>query len=171
MGVNSVASPWLSCSSWALVIKLKVSPLRCLSSLEVLTLFTILGPNTIVIHLFSSKYHLINRDQQFLQQRQKQQKKIWNDTKIVVPMIDNNYICFPTECLAFDSCLSTRFLTFSTLWLAKCKSASCYGMFFFLLEFLFVIRPKWVYQQPCHSSHVSNSMVEEYISLYSLQSG
>ena len=54
---SSVGSPWLSCSTQALLIKLKVNPLLCPSSLEVLMLFTILGLNTIVLHILCLSFH------------------------------------------------------------------------------------------------------------------
>jgi len=108
---SSGGAPSLSCSMWALLIKLTASPLLCLSS-AVLMLFTILGLNTIVRRVLSSKYHHpIIRSQQFLQQQQRQQqhKMLKNTTKIIVSIIDNNDIFFSVICLIFHSCSSTSF--------------------------------------------------------------
>jgi len=123
-------------------------------------LFTILGLNTIVLHILSFKYHhLIICSQQFLQQWKKQQEqhnKLKSTTKIMVPIIDNNDIFFCAVCLPFHSCSSTSFRTFSTLWFAECNPH--HGSGCFLLEFLVVFRLKEV-QQSSHSSRVSDSMV------------
>jgi hypothetical protein len=113
--LSSVGSPWLSCSTWALLIKLKVNPLLCPSSLEVLMLLTILGLNTIVLCILSSKYHhLITHSKQFPQQRQKEQEQHnkKSTTKIMVPIIDNNDEFFCAVRLTFHSSSSTSFWTF-----------------------------------------------------------
>jgi hypothetical protein len=110
------------------------NPLLCPSSLEVLMLFTILGLNTIILDILSSKYHhLIICSQQFLQQWQKQQEqhnKLKSTTKIMVPITDNNDIFFCALYLPFHSHSSTSFCTFSTLWFAKCKPISWARMLF-----------------------------------------
>jgi hypothetical protein len=115
-------------------MKLKVNPLLCPSSLEVLMLFTIFGLNTNVLHILSFKYnHLIIHSQQFLQHRQKQREqhnKLKSTAKIMVPIIDNNDIFFCAVHLPFHSCSSTSFRTFSTSWFAKCKFPSWVGTLF-----------------------------------------
>ena len=125
--LNSCISPGSPCCIRARPVKPTASSLPRPASV-VLTLFTILGLNTIVPYLLLSKYHhFTTLYQQFLQQghRQQQQHKIHQtSTKTKVLFIDSDDLSFSAVWLTFHSCSLTCSWTLSTLWFANRISSS-----------------------------------------------
>jgi hypothetical protein len=106
-------------------VKPTASPLPRPAS-AVLTLFTILGLNTMVPYLLSKYHHFIALYQQFLRRhRQQQQHKIHKtSTKTKVLFIASDDLSFSAIWLTFPSCALTSFWTLSTLWFANRISSS-----------------------------------------------
>jgi len=109
------------------------------------------------LHLLSSNYHFINRVHQLIQHpppQQQQRTKLSNSTNSTVKMIGNS---------DFFS------LLYAEPFIPLCQHGSGHSQHYdwtsahllrrsecFLLEFLIVVRPNEVHQQPSNSNIVSN---------------